>query len=52
MTHPTRKRRLIVGMSGASGAIFGVRAPQALKAAPAIEPHLILSAAARRTLME
>ena len=39
-------------MSGASGAIFGVRALQALRATPAIETHLILSAAARRTLME
>lgn len=52
MTPPARQRRLIVGMSGASGAIFGVRALQALRGAPGIETHLILSAAARRTLVE
>jgi 3-polyprenyl-4-hydroxybenzoate decarboxylase len=39
-------------MSGASGATLGVRALQALKAAPAIETHLVISVAARRTLME
>lgn len=46
------KRRIIVGMSGASGAIFGVRALQVLQAMPEIETHLILSAAAKRTLVE
>ena len=45
-------RRLIVGMSGASGAIFGVRTLQALRAVGGVETHLILSAAARRTLVE
>jgi len=39
-------------MSGASGAIFGVRALQVLQAIPTIETHLILSAAAKRTLVE
>lgn len=47
-----RRRRLIVGISGASGAIFGVRALQALQAMPDIETHLILSNAAKRTLLE
>lgn len=46
------KRRLIVGISGASGAIFGVRALQVLQAVPGIETHLIFSPAARRTLVE
>ena len=39
-------------MSGASGAIYGVRALQVLQAIPTIETHLILSAAAKRTLVE
>ena len=51
-THETRKRRLIIGMSGASGAIYGVRVLQVLQAIPTIETHLILSAAAKRTLVE
>ncbi len=52
MTTATPRRRIIVGMSGASGAIFGVRALQVLHAIPEIETHLILSAAAKRTLIE
>ncbi len=45
-------RRLIVGISGASGAIYGVRALQVLRDAGDIETHLVLSAAAKRTLIE
>lgn len=45
-------RRLIIGLSGASGVIYGVRALQALQADPTIETHLVLSAAAKRTLAE
>lgn len=52
MTRPARKRRLILGMSGASGAIIGVRALQALRATPGIETHLIPSSAARPALVE
>lgn len=43
------KNRLIVGISGASGAIYGVRLLQALKGQP-IETHLVLSRAAEMTL--
>lgn len=39
-------------MSGASGAIYGVRALQALRAAPEIESHLVLSPSAKRTILE
>ena len=46
----TPLRRLIVGISGASGVIYGVRALEVLKAIPDIETHLVLSAAAKRTL--
>ncbi len=47
-----RKRRIIIGISGASGAIYGVRALQVLKDMPEIETHLIVSSAARRTIIE
>ena len=43
-------KRLIVGISGASGAIYGVRLLQVLQQLPDIETHLILSNAARQTL--
>ncbi len=52
MTSRAPKRRLIIGISGASGAIFGVRALQVLQAAPDIETHLVMSAAGKRTLIE
>ncbi len=45
-------RRLIVGISGASGAIYGVRALQVLKEVSDVETHLVLSSAAKRTLVE
>lgn len=43
-------KRLIVGISGASGAIYGVRLLQVLQAMPDVETHLIMSQAARQTL--
>ena len=45
-------RRIIVGISGASGAILGVRALQALRAVPELEVHLVISPAGKRTLVE
>ena len=41
----TGRRRLIVGMSGASGAVYGVRILELLRAA-GIETHLVVSKAA------
>jgi 4-hydroxy-3-polyprenylbenzoate decarboxylase len=43
-------KRIIIGISGASGAIYGVRALQILKEDPEIETHLILSKAAGLTI--
>ena len=43
-------RRLIIGISGATGAIYGVRLLQVLKSAPDIETHLVMSKAAERTI--
>jgi len=45
-------RRLIIGISGASGAIYGIRALEVLRADPEVETHLILSPSAKRTLLE
>jgi 4-hydroxy-3-polyprenylbenzoate decarboxylase len=54
MTQPTvpttsAPRRLIVGISGASGAIYGIRILQALQGS-GIETHLVMSESARITL--
>ena len=43
-------RRLIVGISGATGAIYGIRLLQVLQTAPDIETHLVMSKAAERTI--
>ena len=43
-------KRLIVGISGATGAIYGVRLLQILKTTPEVETHLVLSKAAERTI--
>ncbi|WP_282606664.1 UbiX family flavin prenyltransferase [Pelagibius sp. Alg239-R121] len=46
MTHPDR---LIVGISGASGVIYGIRLLECLKSLP-VETHLIMSKSAEITL--
>ncbi|WP_409306921.1 UbiX family flavin prenyltransferase [Pectobacterium sp. B1J-3] len=43
-------KRLIIGISGASGVIYGVRLLQILQPIEGIETHLIISNAARQTL--
>lgn len=42
--------RLVVGMAGASGAVYGVRLLEVLQEFPDIETYLILSGGARRTI--
>lgn len=44
------KQRLIVGLAGASCAIYGIRLLQVLREVPTIETHLIISRAARQTI--
>jgi 4-hydroxy-3-polyprenylbenzoate decarboxylase len=43
----TERRRLVVGISGASGVVYGIRLLQLLKTQADIETHLIMSATAR-----
>lgn len=43
-------RRIVIGISGASGSVYGYAALQALKSVKDIETHLVLSAQARVTI--
>jgi flavin prenyltransferase len=45
-------RRLVVGISGASGAILGIRLLEALQLAERVESHLVISPAARMTITQ
>lgn len=45
-------RRLVVGISGASGAVYGIRFLELLRGIPGVESHLIVSDAAKRTIAE
>ena len=45
-------KRIIVGISGAAGAIYGIRTLEVLKEDPEVETHLILTDAAALTIRE
>jgi len=45
-------RRIIVAISGASGAVYGVRLLQVLRDAPGVESHLVVSGAGWRNVQE
>ena len=43
-------KRLVIGMSGSSGVIYGIRMLEALAQDPEVETHLILSQAAKMNI--
>jgi flavin prenyltransferase len=43
-------KRIVVGISGSSGAVYGVRLVEVLATLPDVETHLIISGAARATI--
>lgn len=50
MSSSSPQRRLVIGISGSSGAIYGARLVEALADVAEVETHLVISAGARATL--
>lgn len=44
-------QRIIIGLTGASGAIYGIRLLEVLRSVAEVETHLIVSAAAKQTIV-
>jgi len=47
---PDRRQRIVIAITGATGAVYGVRLLQVLKELPQVESHLVVSDAAVLTL--
>lgn len=45
-------KRLVVGISGATGAVYGIRLLQVLKEVPEVETHLVISTASGQTILQ
>ena len=48
----TERQRVILGVSGASGAVLALKIAELLSVNPSIETHLVVSAAAHMTLLQ
>ncbi len=44
-------RRIVVGITGSTGIVYGVRLLEELRRTPDVETHLVMSAPAKRTLL-
>ena len=44
--------RLVVGITGASGSIYGIRLLEVLRGSADVQTHLVISAAGKRTIVE
>lgn len=44
--------RLVIGISGSTGSIYGIRLLQVLRGAPDVETHLVITNPAKRTILQ
>ena len=44
--------RLVVGITGATGSIYGIRLLEILRRYPEVETHLVISRPGKRTMVE
>ena len=45
-------RRIVVGISGSTGAIYGIRLLQILRGVPDVETHLVITSPGKRTIVQ
>ncbi|PJJ63599.1 UbiX family flavin prenyltransferase [Compostimonas suwonensis] len=50
MTLPAQRRRVVVGITGASGAVYGIRTLQICREIDDVEVHLVISRGSRSTI--